>query len=417
MAKTKKTTVFLLLSATFALGSSSVVLAQDATSALFDLMEPGSVIKDLLIPQYDENRLATAVLRAEKITVLSKSRVEADHTSMHLIRHKVTANIGATFVRIENSTYDAQSHLLDSHSPLRATSSRFDVQSQGLLTSIMPQQKNQQIFLRPPVLGILNPIVTTRDTTSTSMKTSRILATALLAALPAPAQEKPNGQKVEAPDLSLLTMTPRNQEAEKQLLEFAKKNNIPLQAVTPPALPPTALLPIDPAQEIPQFKATPDAIGFVSKGGVFYDSTTSTLTFLDNVTLRDPSYAMTVSGKIVATFVPQEKTKADEKNDQKKNPMGNLTTIHGSGGVAFEAIDKDGVKNYAFGDEIIYDKATETATLTGKRLIFQKGDTSRFESQNPDAWLKYNLKSKNTSMSDGWKALLANPSPKKQDDR
>ena len=89
--------------------------------------------------------------------------------------------------------------------------------------------------------------------------------------------------------------------------------------------------------------------------------------------------------------------------------MGNLSTIVGEGGVAFEATDKDGVKNYASGDNIRYDESSQIATLTGRRLIFQQGNTSRFESMNPDAWLKFNRKTKDFSMSNGWKALLDVP--------
>jgi hypothetical protein len=400
--------------------------------SLLDRMEPGSIIKDLLIPQYNDNLLATVVLRMDQATILPNSRVQADNTSIHLIRSDTAEKIGSTILRIDQCFYDVKSKLLDSTSPARATSARLDIQSQGLICSLEDGEKNQQFFLRPPVIGFINPREIPPET---SMKTPRTLASALLLSIAATAQEPKSTTPPDAPDLTLLTIQPKNQAAEDQLLAFAKKHNIPLQSVTPPPLPATALAPIDPAQEIPSFKATADALGFSCAGGVFYSSATNTLTFLEQITMRDPAYAMTVKGKVLLTFVPnapekkaataenqptpapenEEINKEKSEQKEKEDALGKLSTIRGEGGVAFEATDKDGVKNFAAGDSILYDQTTQIATLTGRRIIFQKGTTTRFESMNSDAWLKFNRQTKDFSMSDGWKAILEVPKDQKTD--
>ena len=99
----------------------------------------------------------------------------------------------------------------------------------------------------------------------------------------------------------------------------------------------------------------------------------------------------------------------DVKKDKEKNSFGKITQMLGTGGVAFETVDEKGVKRFATGDSILYKVATEEILMKGKRLIFQEGKESRFESKNEDAWLLYNKKTKNFKMSDGWNAQLSIP--------
>lgn len=59
---------------------------------------------------------------------------------------------------------------------------------------------------------------------------------------------------------------------------------------------------------------------------------------------------------------------------------------------------------------MLYKVETEEILLKGGKLVFQQGKESRFESANPNAWLLYNKKTKNFTMSDGWNAQLSLPS-------
>jgi hypothetical protein len=53
--------------------------------------------------------------------------------------------------------------------------------------------------------------------------------------------------------------------------------------------------------------------------------------------------------------------------------------------------------------------SSEEILLKGNKLIFQQGVQSRVESASPDGGLRFNLKTKNFTMSDGWNARLAMP--------
>lgn len=395
-------------------------------NAVLDRMEPGSVIKDLLIPRYDENKKASLILRADRMVVESLKQMTAEKLSLHLISSKSNRALNASWFSIESCTYDVNTGLLRSDSAVNAVSANFLLHSQGLITRIEPDQTGHTAFLLPPVHGFLNP---NSDETTAMNRTRQSLLLASILTAQAAAQD-PAATPAAAVD-GFFAVTPRSQEIDAQLQEFAKKNGVKIDPVALPEQPPAVLQPVEPAAAIPQFKPAADAIGFACKGGVFYDSKTASLTMLKDITVRNPSYAMTVKGEVKMLFEPEvekkkpapsekkelpEKELPEPKKEPKKeeeksptNSLGKVKQMLGTGGVAFEATDKDGVKNFASGDSVIYEVSSEEILLKGNKLIFQQGVQSRFESAAPDAWLRFNLKTKNFTMSDGWNARLAMP--------
>lgn len=399
-----------------ALLCASLVKAGDINEVL-ERMEPGSVIKDLLIPRYDENKKASLILRADRMVVESLKKMTAEKLSLHLISSKSNRALNASWFSIESCSYDVNSGLLRSDSSVDAVSANFLLHSQGLITRIEQDQTDHRVFLLPPVQGFLNPN-SDEMTTMNRTRQSLLLASILTAQVAA----QPSTAVPAAPSDGFFAVTPRSQEIDAELQEFAKKNGVQIAPVVLPDEAPAVLKPIDPAAAIPQFQPAADAIGFACQGGVFYDSKTSSFTMLKNVTVRNPSYAMTVKGEVKVLFEPEQEKNNDtpEKDDRVKkneakspaNSMGKAQQMLGSGGVAFEATDKDGVKNFASGDSVLYEVSRDEILLKGRKLIFQQGVQNRFESAAPDAWLRFNLKTKDFTMSDGWNARLAMPANK-----
>ena len=394
----------------------SVVKAGDI-NAVLERMEPGSVIKDLLIPRYDENKKASLILRADRMVVESLKKMTAEKLSLHLISSKSNRALNASWFSIESCSYDVNSGLLRSDSAVDAVSANFLLHSQGLITRIDQEQTEYRAFLLPPVHGFLNP--NTDETTAMNRTRQSLLLASILTAQAA--AQDPAAAPAAAAD-GFFSVTPRSQEVDAQLQEFAKKNGVRIAPVVLPEQAPAVLKPVDPAAAIPQFQPAADAIGFACQGGVFYDSKTASLSMLRNVTVRNPSYAMTVQGEVKVLFEPEaeKKNATQEKNDapgkdkeaSPANSLGKVKQMLGAGGVAFEATDKDGVKNFASGDSVLYEVSSEEILLKGRKLIFQQGVQSRFESAAPDAWLRFNLKTKDFTMSDGWNARLAMPANK-----
>lgn len=386
-------------------------------NALLERMEPGSIIKDLLIPRYDENKKASMVLRADQMVVESLKNIAAENITLHLITSRSNKALNASWYSMSRCRYDLGTSTLHSDSAVEAVSANFLLHSQGLITKIEKNQTEHSAFMLPPVYGFINP---NSDDTIAMNRTrqSLILAAALTAQ--AAAQDS-HSEAAAAPD-AFFSVTPRTQAIDVQLQEFAKKHNVTISPVPLPGLTDSEVKPVDPVQQIPQFSPAADALGFACNGGVFYDSKTASLTLLKDITVRNPQYAMTVKGEVKILFdeaADQKKASPEKPRDEKKkadpsatNSLGNIKQLFGSGGVALEAVDKNGVKSFASGDEVVYEMAKEELHLKGRKLVFQQGVNSRFESASPNAWLRFNLKTKDFTMSEGWNARLTVPSKK-----
>ena len=381
-------------------------------NAILERMEPGSVIEDLLIPRYDEHKKASLVLRADRMVVESLKNMTAENLSLHLISSKNIQTLNGTWFSIAHCDYDLTTSILRSESIVDVVSSSFLLHSKGLITKIEKNQTHFTAFLLPPVHGFLNPD-SNEKTAMNRTRQSLLLASMLTAQAVAQGTAAAPPAEKDA----FYALTPRSEEIDAQLKDFAKKHSVTIEQILLPSPNAPVLQPVDPVAAIPQFSPAADALGFACKGGVFYDSQTASLTLLKDITVRNPDYAMTVQGEVKVFFEPaaEKKTPAPDKKDDAvpaTNSLGNVKQLLGSGGVAFEATDKDGVKNFASGDTVVYEMATEEILLKGRKLVFQQGTQSRFESASTDAWLRFNKRTKNFTMSDGWNARLSLPQNK-----
>ncbi|TAE92797.1 MAG: hypothetical protein EAZ81_01745 [Verrucomicrobia bacterium] len=412
----------LLLASASLLSMPSPAMAGDL-DAILERMEPGSVIKNLLIPRYDQDKQPTTVMRADRLVIETHRRFRAENLSLHLIKMAGNRALDSTWFTIQRCYYELPSALLHSEQPVQVVSPQCLMQSQGLITRVEPGQSDYSAFLHPPVTGYLNPSAPSPEAmkrTRQSLLLATMLATQASADVAAPAADNMED--------AFFALRPRNEEIDARLREFAQQNDIEITPLARPAQKVDQLPAVNPVDVMPSFVPQEDALGFACKGGVFFDSKTESLTLLREVTIRNPSYAMTVLGEVKVLFeekkadqkkpagAPSEEQKAPTKKKKKtsESSVGQIKQIVGSGGVSIEAKDAKGVKSYASGDSVVYEMAKEELYLRGKKLIFQQGTESRFESANPNAWLRYNQKTKDFTMSEGWNARLTVPQKEKK---
>lgn len=381
-------------------------------------MEPGSVIKDLLIPRYDPNKQLTMVVRAKRVGIESLEQINANQLSLHLLDGEKTRSLGDTYFSINSCIYNLTTSLLRSDDSVQVVAQNFVFHSQGLITEVGQDQPHFTAYFPGPISGFLNPSPPEHNVMKSS--THAALMATMLATAHAPAQQP--AASAESPakgqpaaEKSIYSVTGRSAEIDAKLKEFAELHSITIAPITLTPLPLDTTQPVAPAEKMPAFTPAVDAVGFACKGGMFFHSQSSSLTLLQQVTVRDPGYAMTVNGEVKVLFAPKEK-KAQEQakkaaEDKKKDTIsiGKVSHITGKGGVAFEATDKDGVKNFASGDEVSYNAATRVVRITGRKLIFQKGTEGRFESQNPEAFLEFNKDTKEFKTSAGWNGRFSLP--------
>ncbi|MEN9991603.1 MAG: hypothetical protein RLZZ224_1305, partial [Verrucomicrobiota bacterium] len=385
-------------SARLLLLASSVALSQPAMAAgdldtILERMEPGSVIKNLLIPRYDQEKQPTTVMRADRMVIETQRRFRAENLSLHLIKMADNPSLDSTWFSIQRCYYELPTSLLHSEDPVQVVSPQCIMQSQGLITRVERGQSDYSAFLHPPVTGYLNPNSPSPEVMKRTRQ-SLMLATMIAAQASADPTANPQPSGEEA----FFAITPRSQEIDARLKEFAKEHQVQITPLAKPAQQLSQLQSVNPVDVMPSFVPQEDALGFACKGGVFFDSKTDSLTMLREVTIRNPSYAMTVLGEVKVLFEEKkEEKKIDKKKPEKpqvaednindaendKKPsgssVGRIKQIVGTGGVSIEATDAKGVKSYASGDSVVYEMAKDELYLRGKKLIFQQGTESRFE--------------------------------------
>lgn len=405
--------------------------AEDAPGrVLLSRMEPGSIIKDLLIPSYNQAKQLTSVLRADQLRVETEDLCQAENITLQLTAHHERRDLAPAVFVIQSCQFDLNNRSLRSESPVRAVSPHFFIQSQGLLTHVGTGRAVTAFFL-PPVRGSLNPSprFTAMNAPIRSLAGAALITCAVAQPRPIPSPEhlarlKSVIQSSTANDSSVSVdqqfrrADSRSEPATATLHQFIKEQSLTLQANSSEAEVQRVLKDdVMAASDMPAFQPQADSIGFSCQGGAFYDHNAAALIFLKNVNVRDATYALSAQGEIKVLFdAPAAKADSSEKKNDESSPLangagglGHVAQIIASGGVKMEASDEKGLKNYAMGDQALYDAKTDDIILRGSRLIFQRGTESRFESNNPDAWLMFNKKTKSFSMSEGWTARLSMP--------
>jgi len=77
-------------------------------------MEPGSVIKDLLIPRYNPSKQLTMVVRAQRVGIESLDQINANQLSLHVLDGEKTQALGDTYFSIHSCIYNLTTSLLRS---------------------------------------------------------------------------------------------------------------------------------------------------------------------------------------------------------------------------------------------------------------------------------------------------------------
>lgn len=398
--------------------------------ALLSRMEPGSIIKDLLVPSYNDAKLLTSVLRADQLLVETESQCRAEHITLQLTANHARRDIAPAVFVIRSSQFNLDARELRSESPVRAVSPHYFVQSQGLITHLGTGRAVTAFFL-PPVIGCFNPSprLTAMNAPIRSLMGATLItcAVAQQRPLPSPAQLAPMQQHTPSSLSASASPTAiqeqfrhaesRSQPATAALQQFVKTQNLTLDSSSTADDVQSVLNDqVKAASDMPAFQPQADAIGFSCQGGAFYDHSSAALIFIKNVTVRDATYALSAQSEIKVLFDANDKaaetpdaSKLPDSSTKSSSGLGHVAQIIASGGVKMEASDDKGVKNYAVGDQALYDAKTDEIILRGARLIFQRGTESRFESNNADAWLLFNKKTKSFSMSEGWTAKLSMP--------
>ncbi len=106
------------------------------------LLPPGSVVKGISLPRYENHRV-TALLRADELTVLSRSELQLTG----IVAELYMSSGEVTSIRTGKVTYNFSTGLAESHAETQVSDPRFTARGNGLIFS----STRKQGLLRGPV--------------------------------------------------------------------------------------------------------------------------------------------------------------------------------------------------------------------------------------------------------------------------
>lgn len=299
-----------------------------------DLMPDGGILKNVLIPQYDDKLMLSATLRAEEmeIAVAKKTKtVEIKLIDALKVKLEFFNPDRTPRGKIEMATarYDAKKQFLTSDQPVSLVSDDLTAEGSRLVYDL----KKTRGFLHGPVTAT---ITTTDRSTSMNSKPVRqaIAAGSLMmaAATGLPAQDTALQERIAEARLSpeelqrlsddaasrrplveaesrrkgdeFSEAIARSESANATMADFFRAAALTTLLAGPPA--PSASGDVPP----PNIPDDPTKTRITSDDGAFFDSPNGLLVFLKNVVVRDPRFSLTGADEVKVFFDSPEETKA-----------------------------------------------------------------------------------------------------------
>ncbi len=302
------------------LGTSQIPKSKYQASAL---LPPGSELKDVIFPNYNEHHRLVSVLKAKTMTLVSPQQISAEAVSVKFCNPDQSQR---GHIDLAHALLDQDQGLLRSDQPLEIQYDQMTSHGTGLRYFI---QQHQGFLLGPVTTHILQapPKTTMKSSpsklTATAAISMTILAQPLTAAPPAPmtAQERaaieadatPKAPVVAEGVADAKASLAADLAASKQATEATAKL---LDQAHLPASSATTFSPdTHPLEKEPG--ATDTVIH--CDGGFYFDADQGVFVYLKNVTVKDPRFTLTGANelKIFLGKKPPEPKDAKTQKDTK----------------------------------------------------------------------------------------------------
>lgn len=341
------------------------------------MLVKGSILQDIMIPQYDEKLRLSSVLRAEKIVLVDDDTIDAETVEIDFFNADQSPSAG---IRLPAAVLHEQ-RILRASGPVTLSSDDLDATGTGLVYEV----RGSRGFLQGPATA------RTRTELRTSMipapaplrlgaaGIAMIAASALHAEPPTPLTEQERtgldrlavSKADEAASAAAETAEEieeaedQSEAADESLRAFLREAAIEIADGPMPDL--TEKL-ADP-EELPE-DALPATIQ--ADDGIFFDTETGILVFLKNVRVRHPEFNLDGADEVkVFMEKPDEAPEAEPKEDAKDEifgggKFGKPAKIVATGAVVVERIDPgDGKKIKAAGRQMVLDLDTNEVIIRG----------------------------------------------------
>ncbi|MGE9271470.1 MAG: hypothetical protein ACQKBU_11760 [Verrucomicrobiales bacterium] len=391
-----------------------------------DMLVEGSILREVILPQYSETLALSSVLHAERLVLVDKKTIEATNARIELYHPDESLRAR---VQLKQATLQDQRYLRSKQAIAIASD---DVNATG--TGLVYDLDLSRGFLYGPTKTEFS----LDHRTAMNSRPSPIFPIAgysLMAASALHAAELQTFSKqqldgldrlaqssdkaflvtTEAVEAQLEQTDAQVAEAETSLEQFLETAAVDIPKTTTPDL--TAKVP-GPETEMDLKK--PATVH--SKGGLFFDSQTGILVFLDDVSLEHPEFRLDGADEVKVFMEknrqPQE---IDENDDTPASPraeetlgsaeFGEPTRIVATGTVVIERKDiGDGKQAKASGRQIIMDLTTNELVIRGGQPWILSNSAKGYV-VDPEGYIRINLKSGDASFVGDSKGFIETDKP------
>ena len=388
----------------------------------------GSILQGVTMPQYDESKRLTSVMRAAKLTMINEDLINAESLRIDFFNPDRSPKGRIDLV---TATVEKQK-VLRSSGPVSLASDELNLKGTGLVYEL----KKSRGFLHGPAYA--TTLIDTRTSMKSTPKQRSLIAGAMIAAAasaPAEGLDKLDDQqlkgldhlaaskKTEADaaakeaDASIEKSTAQSDKADETLGKFLRDAAIDV--------PNGAIPDLKTKVPDPEGQDSKQTASFSAEDGIYFDSEAGLLVFLKNVKANHPEFTLTGADEVKVFLDKQPKkkgeTKGPEKVDEKKAgellggaKFGDPSKIIATGTIVVEKIKtKPGDKSAkASGRQIVYDFKTNEVILRGGQPWIIS-DTASGRVVDPEGYIRINVETGDASFVGDSEGFVAFDKPKK----
>jgi lipopolysaccharide export system protein LptA len=381
------------------------------------VLPPGSELRGVMLPRYDENRRLVGVLRAASMKLIDETQIEGNRVSLEFFNPDRSPRGRIDLITAHLN--QASGHITGTGT-VSLRSDRLNATGEGLIYA----HDSGELFLAGATNTQIKPAPATAMNRSRPLQTAALLGLSLVAA---PAQSPPAPVTTEQEAAMLADAAPSdraaaNGEGRAELQQDLEASAAASRAMasflenaantgaraTEPAAPPK--LHVAPDAPLPATHGPEDII-ITSTHGMFFNPVESVFVYLGDVKVDSPQLTLSGANELKIFFAQKEPAPpaAGDEPPDADNPLsgfGEVDRIVATGAVRIKATPEDGEPVEAAGAIFSYNVASEQIVLRGGYPWVSRAKQGNFRAQQPDLTLRVDLKSGEVVTEGHWETGL-----------
>ncbi|MFC5049646.1 LptA/OstA family protein [Rubritalea spongiae] len=367
-----------------ALSITPCLLAQkkSPSEAIRQALPVGSSLHKVRIPQFDENYRKTSILTAQQIDTLADNKLKGTHVHLELFEHgeeQLSAHFNA-------GTYYEGHEILHSTQNIELSGEIFDIAAQGVILdwkkrsgfllgktqTLFYPKRNTKMRSSKTQMSPIGPKKQKNTLSSASQKIA-VIGSSIPALLTA--EELQNIDTLARPSTEQVAQVDQNtakDEASSQLkIQTAEQQKTALKDKTFPIVD-EQITPTETAKPLTK-RENQVPVSVVSEKGMYFDATTGTAVYQNNVVVTHPQVHLTCSDELKIFLKKVETPAATETSEGGLDKFEGVDQAIATGNVIIKAKDSSGKIITTNSEIATYDGDTGIIILKGGRPTVQQG--------------------------------------------